>query len=174
MDALDTARSMLSRVATALESSLLADVAFVGGCTTGLWVTDAFSRQGIRFTDDVDLIVSVMGKAGWYRLRDQLLASGFSESSEDISCRMRLGELKVDFMPDDEDVLGFTNRWYESALENAVAYELKENLRVNVVSPVYLIATKLEAFKGRGNNDPLGSRDVEDILTLFDLSLIHI
>ena len=30
------------------------------------------------------------------------------------------------------------------------------------------MATKLEAFLGRGNNDPLSSRDIEDILTVVD------
>ena len=71
MNALETAKLMLSQVATALDKTMLPDVAFVGGCTTGLWATDEFSRQSIRFTDDVDLIVSVIGKAGWYKLRDQ-------------------------------------------------------------------------------------------------------
>jgi len=36
------------------------------------------------------------------------------------------------------------------------------------VNPVYFIATKLEAWKGRGKNDPLESRDLEDILNLVD------
>ncbi|BBI50690.1 hypothetical protein HORIV_31110 [Vreelandella olivaria] len=30
------------------------------------------------------------------------------------------------------------------------------------------MATKLEAYKGRGNNDPLESHDLEDILNLVD------
>lgn len=33
---------------------------------------------------------------------------------------------------------------------------------------MYFVATKLEAYKGRGGNDPLSSRDIEDILTLVD------
>ena len=57
---------------------------------------------------------------------------------------------------------------YKDALHTAMPYKLQENLVINVVTPPLLIATKLEAFKGRGNNDPLSSRDVEDILTLFD------
>ena len=168
MNALETAKTMLAKVANALGESMLNDVAFVGGCTTGLWVTDEFSRQSIRFTDDVDLIVGVIGKAGWYKLRDQLIEAGFRESVDDVSCRMRLDDLKVDFMPDDEDVLGFSNLWYKDALRTAMPYKLDESLVINVVTPPFLIATKLEAFKGRGNNDPLSSRDVEDILTLFD------
>ena len=55
MSAVDVAKVMLSKVAIALDEPLLQNVAFVGGCTTGLLVTDDFSRQGVRFTDDVDL-----------------------------------------------------------------------------------------------------------------------
>ena len=33
---------------------------------------------------------------------------------------------------------------------------------------MYFLATKLEAYKGRGNGDVLGSRDIEDILHLVD------
>ena len=100
-------------------------------------------------------------------IRDRIDA-GFYESVDDVSCRMRLDNLKVDFMPDDEDVLGFSNLWYKEALRTAMPYKLDKYLQINVVSPPFIIATKLEAFKGRGNNDPLSSRDVEDILTLFD------
>jgi len=52
---------MLQRVADALGSELLREVAFVGGCTTGLLITDDISREAVRFTDDVDLIVHVIG-----------------------------------------------------------------------------------------------------------------
>src|SRR3546814_1234493 len=31
-----------------------------------------------------------------------------------------------------------------------------------------ILGTKLEAFRGRGNGDPLASRDVEDILNVVD------
>lgn len=55
--------AMLQRVADALGPGLLQDMAFVGGCTTGLLITDPVSREAVRFTDDVDLIVHVMGQA---------------------------------------------------------------------------------------------------------------
>lgn len=169
MSSLDIAVSMLTRVASALDSVLLDNIAFVGGCTTGLLVTDEFSRQQVRFTDDVDLIVNVLSKSGWYQLRDELLARGFSEAIGDtVSCRMRLGELKVDFMPDDAEILGFTNRWYRDALAGALPYQLQRDITIKVVTPPHFVATKLEAYKGRGNDDPLASHDIEDILTLFD------
>ncbi|MNJ50683.1 hypothetical protein D3C77_459660 [compost metagenome] len=33
---------------------------------------------------------------------------------------------------------------------------------------MYFVATKLEAWKGRGRGDALSSRDIEDILNLID------
>ena len=93
---------MIETVARALGNDLLADVAFVGGCTTGLLLTDDFTRESVRATDDVDLIVNVMGYGQWHQLKEQLKEKGFSESMEDdVICRLRLGELQVDIMPDD-------------------------------------------------------------------------
>jgi hypothetical protein len=37
-----------------------------------------------------------------------------------------------------------------------------------VITPPYLVATKLAAFTGRGHGDHLGSRDLEDIVLLVD------
>jgi predicted nucleotidyltransferase len=165
---------MLQRVAVALGPELLAQTAFVGGCTTALMVTDAVSREAVRFTDDVDLIVHVLGGADWYALQARLQARGFGVSPEDeVICRMRLAAggvspLIVDFMPDDETILGFSNRWYADALRTARPHSLPDGTVIRLVTPVYFVATKLEAFQGRGNNDPLGSRDIEDLLTVLD------
>ncbi len=161
---------MIAVVARALGPDLLAKVAFVGGCTTGLLLTDAFSKQQVRHTDDVDLIVHVVGHVGLASLQAQLVGCGFSHSMEDDSpiCAMRLGQLRVDFMPDDVAVLGFTNRWYAQALHSALPFALPDGQVIRLLTPAFFVATKLEAYLGRGNNDPLGSRDVEDILTLVD------
>ena len=165
---------MLQRVADALGPDLLRDVAFVGGCTTGLLITDDISRDAVRFTDDVDLIVHVIGLGSWYRLQQELAAKGFRITPEDdVICRTRLRDgnatdLIVDFMPDDADILGFTNRWYGDALRDAVDHALPGGTVIRVVSPAYFLGTKLEAFRGRGNNDPLASRDIEDILNVVD------
>ena len=128
----------------------------------------------MRFTDDVDLIVHVIGLGSWYRLQQELAAKGFRITPEDdVICRTRLRDgnatdLIVDFMPDDADILGFTNRWYGDALRDAVDHALPGGTVIRVVSPAYFLGTKLEAFRGRGNNDPLASRDIEDILNVVD------
>jgi len=162
-------KDMLLMVARALGPELLEKVAFVGGSTTGLLVTDVMTKELIRYTDDVDLIISVFGYTGWHNFVEQLKPHGFKESMEDeVICRLRLGELKVDFMPDDPDVLGFENRWYKEAFKNAVDYKLTPGITIKLLTAPYFVATKLEAYKGRGNNDVLTSNDIEDILNLFD------
>jgi len=169
MNAYNQSHEMLVLVAKALGDDLLNEVAFLGGCTTGLLLTDEVTKEAVRYTDDVDLITHVIGYSGWIRFQKRLKGRGFKESMEDdVNCRMRLDSLIVDFMPDDENILGYSNRWYGKALEAAQNYELQEDLTIQLVTPVFFVATKLEAYKGRGNNDPMHSRDMEDILNVFD------
>lgn len=166
--------AMLQAVADALGEALLRQVAFVGGCTTALMLTDKVSREQVRYTDDVDLIIHVLGHAGWYAMSEILRSKGFHESPLDnVNCRMRLKragqeDLIVDFMPDDARILGFTNRWYADALKTAADMPLHSGTVIRVILPAYFIATKLEAYHGRGNNDPLASRDMEDILNVVN------
>lgn len=169
MTAFNLHKEMLSAVASALGPELMQRVAFVGGCTTGLQLTDELAKDSVRHTMDVDLIVPVIGNVGWHELQKELMARGFTHDlhTEMPACAMKLGELRVDFMPDDATILGFGNKWYAPALDTAVTVELG-SMPVRLVSPVYFLATKLEAFKGRGNNDVLGSQDVEDILSMFN------
>ncbi|MEO9332649.1 hypothetical protein [Ectopseudomonas guguanensis] len=164
---------MIARVAQALGPELGERMAFVGGATTGLLLTDPFTREQVRSTDDVDLIVHVLGTVGFAALQEQLQARGFRivppAADETLPiCAMKLDGMRVDFMPDDEAVLGFTNRWYRDALATALPHTLPDGQRIRLVTPAYFLATKLDAWKGRGQNDALGSRDIEDVLALVD------
>lgn len=160
---------MLETVADALGYELLEKLVFVGGCTTVLHITDPITLSDVRITDDVDLIVDLVGYGEWAHFQERLRERGFSESSQDkVICRMRLGNLKVDFMPVDEKILGFSNRWYAIGIETAVSYSLTDNLQIKHLTPELFLATKLEAYVGRGNNDPLSSHDLEDVLLVLD------
>ncbi|KAB2716398.1 hypothetical protein F9K97_24285 [Brucella anthropi] len=162
-------KEMLKAVAVALGDELRARLVFVGGCTTALYITDPITLEGVRATDDVDLIVDLAGFAEWAELMDRLRERGFAEAADDhVICRMKLGELKVDFMPDDAAILGFSNRWYAKGVETAVPAMLEEALEIRHLTPPLFIATKLEAYRGRGAGDLIGSRDAEDILLLVD------
>jgi hypothetical protein len=45
---------------------------------------------------------------------------------------------------------------------------LPSGATIRAVSPPYLVATKIEAFRSRGAGDHLVSRDLEDVVTLTD------
>lgn len=160
---------MLNLVATALGSELLNQVVFVGGCTTGLLLVDDFSAENVRHTDDVDLICHADSYLKYKQFQQALREKGFTEKLEEDApiCAMYLNDLRVDIMPDN-DILGFSNRWYPGALVDPDIYETVDGLFIKVVKPVFFVATKLEAYKGRGNNDAMQSHDIEDILTILD------
>ena len=160
--------AMLSYVASAI-GSLRDTLVFVGGCATGLLVTD-IRAQPIRATIDVDLVAHVVSRAEYRKIEKKFEALGFVHdlSAEAPICRWRSGEIAVDLMPTDERILGFHNRWYVVAVETADTLILPNGLTINLITAPAFVATKLEAFKGRGNNDYLGSHDMEDIVTVVD------
>ena len=70
-------------------------------------------------------------------------------------------------MPCDDGVLGFSNRWYEKGIENKIPYKLPSGRDIWIFPPIYLLASKVEAFLGRGKDLRL-SKDIEDIVILLD------
>ena len=158
---------LLERAADAL-ADLLGEVVFVGGATVALWITDPGAPPP-RPTKDVDVIVEVATRTAWHEFEARLRDHGFAEDQEDgVICRWRHSTLILDAMPSKPGFLGFENRWQAASLPFALQRELPSGQQIRAVSPPYLFATKIEAFKGRGNGDFLGSRDFDDIVTLVD------
>lgn len=118
---------------------LLSDVVFLGGASIHLWVSDP-AAPATRATNDVDVISAVAGKVGYY----------------------------LDVMPADENVLGFSNQWYDRAIAMSVELSLSNGMKIRAATPPSIVATKLAAWHGRGNNDMLGSLDLHDVLVLID------
>jgi hypothetical protein len=71
-------------------------------------------------------------------------------------------------MPAAARLMGFANRWQAEAVPHAVSRALPSGATIRAVSPPYLVATKLEAFSGRGAGEHLVSRDLEDVVALAD------
>ncbi|HKF81485.1 MAG TPA: nucleotidyl transferase AbiEii/AbiGii toxin family protein [Solirubrobacterales bacterium] len=162
---------MLERAAEELHP-FLEEVAFVGGATIALWITDRGAPEP-RVTKDVDLVVEVASRTAWYRFEERLRAHGLrNDASSPVICRWRAGssgdELVIDVMPGDASILGFENRWQRPALDHAKTLPLPSGQQIRAISPPYLMATKLEAWNGRGRGDHLRSHDLEDIVTLVD------
>ena len=159
----------LEKVASALDH-LLPKVTFVGGCTTALLV-DKAAYFGVRETDDVDVIVDVVSQIEYHKFGKALRKLGFREDVDGPICRWLLDSntatLKLDVMPMDEKVLGFSNRWYMAAIREATEIALTNGIIIRVVNPAYFLATKFEAFAGRGNGDYF-SHDLEDIVFVLE------
>jgi len=145
------------------------EMVFLGGCATGLLITDS-AAPPIRVTKDVDAIVQVVSRAEYYQLADRLREKGFSEDISDDApiCRWKSDSVLLDVMPTNSEILGFGNKWYGSAIKNAETIELPSGNKIRLVSAPYFLITKLEAFKGRGNGDYILSHDIEDVVAVLD------
>jgi hypothetical protein len=141
---------------------LLDKLVFVGGSITGLLITDPAAAP-VRSTKDVDTIVEITTRAAYYKLAEELRELGFREdvSPDAPTCRWLHTETILDVMPTDAKVLGFSNRWYELALQETEFITLGGTQIKIVKAPVFL-ATKLEAFHSRGQED------LEDVLVVVD------
>ena len=149
--------------AARLLEPLLGELVFVGGSTTALLITDKAAAE-VRPTYDVDAIAEISSYAAYADFSERLRKCGFTEDAGEGApiCRWRQKKTILDVMPLDENILGFSNRWYKPALDFAVVHELGPDLRVRVVTGVYFCATKLDAFAGRGKGDYQLSHDLED------------
>jgi predicted nucleotidyltransferase len=70
-------------------------------------------------------------------------------------------------MPTDEKILEFGNRWYKTAIKHAIIHQIIEDLPIKSITAPYFLATKLEAFRDRGENDFVGSREKDYLFQVF-------
>jgi predicted nucleotidyltransferase len=159
---------MLETMAARL-GDLLPRLVFVGGSTVGLFITDPL-LPAVRVTRDVDVITEATSRQDYHQIEERLRTLGFAPDMRPDApiCRWCNGELILDLMPADENILGFANRWYQDAIASAQTVTLPSNHCLQVISPPYFLATKLEAFHGRGKGDYWTSHDMEDIICVVD------
>jgi len=162
---------MLEIVASGLKD-LLPEFVFVGGATVTLYLSDELfqSDSSIRPTNDVDCVIEIASRTDYLKLEKKLRALGFKNSVEQGApvCRWTYSGVTVDIMPTEPSILGFSNVWYKPAMKNSVVVKLPSEAEIRTFSVCYFIATKVEAFKGRGKMDFLVSKDFEDIVTVVD------
>ena len=157
----------LAVVARRLKQAGLEDSVFVGGAVVGLLLTDPLAPP-TRFTDDVDVVVSTPTRGSYNRIEERMRMAGHTQAQGGPICRWMIDDVKVDLMPTDDRILGFSNRWYSALVKSPHELVLQGDVPVKVVSAPYLVATKLEAFHDRGEGNYLGSKDIEDIVILVD------
>ena len=147
---------------------LLDRIVFVGGCATGLLITDP-GASPVRPTLDVGVIIDLASYAQFADLENRLQDLGFQPSHAEGApiCRWTHQDLVLDLMPTDSSILGFSNRWYHMALQNSETTRIGTH-KIRLITAPYFLATKLEALHGRGQHDYRLSRDLEDIVTVID------
>ena len=146
---------------------VLNDVVFVGGATISLFITEP-QFVNIRETFDVDCVVEVSHCQDYETFSKKLRDIGFSEDLQSgVLCRFKKGSLVLDVIPTDTKILGFSNIWYKEGFSNSVERNVDDQI-IRAFDLPYLLATKIEAFKGRSKGDFRSSHDIEDIITLFD------
>ena len=165
----DNPNLAILEIAAQALGNLTDSLVFVGGCATGLLVTRIRPYQ-IRPTEDVDVVAEVATITEYHRIEAQLASRGFKhDTSPDAPiCRWVGAGVTLDVMPSQPGVLSFHNRWYPLAVSTALAVSLPSGRSIKLITAPLFIATKLEAFKGRGNGDFLASHDLEDIVTVAD------
>ncbi len=159
---------MLQTVANGL-GELNDEMVFVGGAVAELYADNPAASE-IRPTIDVDCVIEISSRLQFARLEDNLRAKGFKNDTSEGApiCRWIYKEIKVDIMPTDSKVVGFSNRWYEEGIEIKISKTLPDGTEVFVFPPEYYLVAKFEAHKGRGGNDLRQSHDFEDIIYIFD------
>lgn len=160
-------RELLVRTVRKIEP-LLDRLVFVGGAVVELYFTDPASDR-VRPTTDTDCLCEVTSYTEYHRLGDRLRELSFRQSLRDADppFRWRSGDDVLDVMPSDPSVLGFSNPWYDAALEDTRSTEIADGLEIRVPTPPVLLATKLAAHEDRGADDPMTSADLEDVIALL-------
>jgi predicted nucleotidyltransferase len=143
------------------------DVVFVGGATVSFYV-DRMAEE-VRPTNDIDILIELWTYKDYTVIEAQLRTIGFENDFEaGVICRYRIQGIVVDIMPTGDQVLGFSNKWYPQEFKKAIDFMIDERVTVKILSVEYFIASKLEAFKGRGKNDGRTSSDFEDIIYVLE------
>ncbi len=161
---LDTLEKVANRLGV-----LRGEVVFVGGAISELLISDPAAPQP-RMTGHIDAVVEVATLPEYYEFSRRLRAAGFVEdrSPDAPVCRWRVDGTAVDLMPSEAAVLGFSNRWYAATIRHARTARLPGGTDIRVITPPFFVATKLEAFSGRGRGDYAASHDIEDVVAVID------
>lgn len=143
--------------------------AFVGGAIVSL-LLDNPALSPARPTDDVDVIVELAANARYSEIEAIMRKLTFHHDMRPGApkCRWLLGDVIVDLMPTDGASLGLNTQGFTAALATAEARMVRGDVTLRLVSAPAFLALKLAAFSDRGDNDYLGSHDLEDLLTVID------
>jgi hypothetical protein len=142
-------------------------VVYVGGAVVSLYIDDS-SAEDVRPTKDLDITLEIFTLGELEKLRQLLNQKGFFQSSEDnVICRFRFEEIKIDVMATRPIGWAPANPWFEAGIRSTVTIDI-DDITIKILSLPYFLATKFAAFSDRGRKDPRTSHDFEDIVYLLN------
>lgn len=154
----------------------LRDRVFFVGASVNTILVDPASQHHLRQTNDVDAVANISTYEELIAFEQKLQKKGFNPSGKtnDPACRWYFRDIPFDLIPIVPVGPHTSNIWYKSALNQTLNITLTSEINIRVINPIYFIATKLEAFRSRGdcknllNSDPDVNHDLEDIILLID------
>ncbi|ELR72901.1 hypothetical protein C900_00862 [Fulvivirga imtechensis AK7] len=163
--------TQINRLATIQVAKALDDlneqVVYVGGAVVSLYIDDP-AADDVRPTKDIDLSFEILSIGELELLREELNKRGFKQTFEDnVICRFRLDDKKVDVMATEEIGWAPANRWFKDGFKNSYTVDV-EDVTIRLMPFPYFLASKFDAFKGRGAKDARMSHDFEDIVYLLN------
>lgn len=142
-------------------------VIYVGGAVVSLYINDA-AADDVRPTGDIDITLEIASVSELEAVRQDLIKKGFYQSSEDdVICRFRFEDIKVDVMATKAVGWAPANPWFAPGYKQLITFDL-DGLNIKCLSLPYYLATKLTAFYDRGSKDPRTSKDFEDIVYILN------
>jgi hypothetical protein len=159
-------RAVTLKIANAL-GELNERVVFVGGAVVSLYIDDP-AADDVRPTQDIDFSMEIAHLAELESIRESLIQKGFYQTSEDdVICRFRFEEIKVDVMATRAVGWAPANPWFEAGFNHLVQFDI-DGKKISCLSLPYFLASKFAAFYSRGINDPRTSQDMEDIAYILN------
>jgi predicted nucleotidyltransferase len=159
--------ALVAQVAQGLKE-LNEKMVFIGGAVISLYTDDPAADE-IRPTADIDMTINLANYAEWAQMQERLSELEFYPDPQGQSiCSYKFQNIAIDIMPAEDSSIGISNTWYKPGFNYLQTIQLEDGTIIKILSSPYFLATKLEAFKERGENDFYGSHDFEDIIYLLD------
>ena len=161
-------RERIEKIAKALEE-LSEQVVFVGGSVVEFYANDPLASD-IRPTLDVDCVIPIKSRGKYWELEEKLRQKRFQNDTSTGApiCRWIFDGIIVDIMPDNPEILGFSNQWYKVGMEHRIKHQVSEDISIYILPVEYYLATKFEALQSRGGADLRGNSDLEDIIYILN------
>jgi len=142
-------------------------VVYVGGAVVSMYINDP-AADDVRPTKDIDISLEIASLTELEQIRKDLRNKGFNQiADEDVICRFRYRNIKVDVMSTREIGWAPANIWFEEGFKFKESILINEQ-KINILPLSYFLAAKFTAYNSRGGKDPRASHDFEDITYILD------